>query len=123
MENQASFEKRLDRIGEHLDQLAARATRSVAEFRSLTESLLYDLEAWRAQLDQARVDAELARMDARDELGAVRSTLKGRCDAIDHRLEFARQESAAAWAALRTGIDEAVRDLRRAFEPTSSAPT
>ena len=63
-----TLDVRFESIGQHLDELAARASRAVAELRAQSNSILDDVASWKQQLDLSRVDAELARMDARDEL-------------------------------------------------------
>ena len=106
----------LEHLGEHLDELAGRATRAVAELRNQSQSILDDIARWKEHLDMARVDAELARMDARDELRSAQAEWEGRELRIARRLEQAHDDSAAAVQAVRAGMQEALEDLRRSID-------
>ena len=117
MSDHPSLEAHADELGRYLDQLAARSTRLVGELRSQSKSILDDLAAWKGHLEQLRVDIELARMDVRDDLTGLRATIRGRSEGINCRLEESRSESAAAWRALRAGMDEALEKFRRVLEP------
>ena len=117
MNNQALLEARTEEVGRHLDKLAARSTRLIGEFRSQSKSILVDLAAWRTHLEQLRADVELAGMDVGEELPGLRATIRGRSEGIDCRLEQSRVDSAAAWRALRAGMDEALCDFRTVLDP------
>ena len=123
MNQRPPLENQAEQLGDQLDQLASRTTRGVAELRTQSNSILDDLAAWRTHLEQFRVDAELARMDARDELARVYETLQSHTDAVHRRLADARDEAAAAWKELRDGMDEAFTDVRRAFDPNAQDHT
>lgn len=107
---------RAEQLNAQLEALTSRSTRAAAQLRAESRSILRDLDAWTAQLQQFRVDAELARLDARDELAKARRVIHDRAHELSRRLEDARTESTAAWAALRGGLEEAVHDLHRAME-------
>ena len=111
MSDDQTLDARLERIGQHLDGLAARATRAVAELRTQSQSILDDIVRWKEHLDLSRVDAELARMDARDELARARVALEEREAQIAKRLDEARDESTEALRALREGMERALHDL------------
>ncbi len=116
---------RAEQLNAQLDALTSRTTRAVAQLRTESRSILGDVDAWTAQLQQFRVDAELARLDARDELESARQAIHDRARDVARRLENARAESADAWSALRRGLEEALTDLRRAIEgeaPDDRAP-
>ena len=90
MNDNPTSDARFERLGEHLDDLAARATRAVAELRVQSQSILDDVATWKEHLDVARVDAELARMDAADDLRRARAAWsrhyqKGRSAGKDFR--------------------------------------
>jgi F0F1-type ATP synthase membrane subunit b/b' len=107
---------RAEQLNAQLEALTSRTTRAVAQLRAESRSILRDVDGWTAQLQQFRVDAELARLDARDELEATRRAIHEKEHALGRRLDDARADSAAAWAALRRGLEEAVHDLHRAIE-------
>jgi chromosome segregation ATPase len=113
----------LERIGDNLDQLAARATRAVAELRAQSRSILEDVEAWKQHLDEFRVDAELARMDARDQLTSARAVCRERSERIERRLQEFREESTAAWQSVRGAMDEALGALRATIDSALSSGT
>jgi chromosome segregation ATPase len=123
MNQPPTLERRADGLADQLNQLASRTTRGVAELRAQSTSILDDLAAWRSHLEQFRVDAELARMDARDELDRAHATLYAQFEAIHRRLADARDDAAATWKELREGLDEAFADLRRASEPDGRGRT
>jgi hypothetical protein len=111
MKDEPTVDTRLEHIGQHLDQLAARATRAVAELRAQSQLILDDISQWKEHLDLSRVDAEIARMDARDELQRARAALEQRAAQISLRLDRARDDSAEALRSLRVGMDRALHDL------------
>lgn len=116
--DQDELTARLERVGAHLDELATRATRAVADLRTQSQSILDDIETWKQHLDLSRVDAELARMDARDELDTARSALQARAAKITRRLDDARDESIEALRSLRVAMEQAVHDIGRALGVT-----
>jgi cell division protein ZapA (FtsZ GTPase activity inhibitor) len=111
MNDNGTLDARFERIGEHLDELAARATRAVAELRTQSQSILDDVSTWKQHLDVSRVDAELARMDARDEMQRARAALEQRKAKIAQRLDQARDDSVEALRSLRAAMERALEDL------------
>jgi hypothetical protein len=111
MNDSDTLDTRFEHIGQHLDELAARATRAVAELRAQSQSILDDVASWKQHLDLSRVDAELAWMDARDELRPARAAWEEREVRIGRRLEQAREDSAGAVRSVRVGLEGALRDL------------
>jgi len=111
------LETRAEVLGDQLNQLASRTTRGVAELRAESTAILDDLTAWRQHLEQFRVDAELARMDTRDDLVRAFETLRSHTQAVHRRLAEARDDAASAWTELRDGMDAAFADVTRAFDP------
>ncbi len=111
MNTSETSDTRLERVGQTLDELAARATRAVAELRKQSQSILDDLAVWKQHLDTSRVDAELARMDARDDIDRARRALKERQAEIARRLDDARDDSEEALHSLRAGLERALHDL------------
>jgi hypothetical protein len=110
-------------LGDQLNQLASRTTRGVAELRAESAAILDDLAAWRSHLEQFRIDAELARMDTRDDLVRVHETLRSQIESIHRRLAEAREDAASAWKDLRDGMDAAFADVARAFAPDDRGHT
>ncbi len=112
---------RAEQLNAQLEALTSRSTRAAAQLRAESRSILRDVDAWTAQLQQFRVDAELARLDARDELAKARRVIHDRAHELSRRLEDARTESTAAWAALRDGLEDAVHGLRQALDGQARA--
>ncbi len=106
-----SLEDRLDNMAARLDELAARATRAVADLRVQCQSILDDVSAWKEHVDFSRVDAELARMDARDRLRQAEETFQRRISVAMQRVDNARTDSAASLHHLRVGMTSAARDV------------
>jgi hypothetical protein len=118
--SESGFDMRLQQASDQLDELAARATRAAAQLRAQGQSILDDVEAWKQHLDQLRIDTELARMDARDELGRARSVFRECSEGIERRLGEFRAESTEAWRSLRACMDDALRELRETVDAPSS---
>jgi chromosome segregation ATPase len=112
----------LEHFGRHLDELAARAARAVAELRAQSHSAREDVARWREQLELARVDAELARMDAREDLHDARVALKARASKLTERLDEARADAVDAVRDLRVALDEAVEAVGRSLGIGHEAP-
>jgi len=113
---------RFEQLGQHLDDLAARATRAVAELRMQSQSILDDVASWKQHLDLSRVDAELARMDVLDDLRRTRAAWEARRTTIARRLDEARDESAAALRSLGAALTDAARELGEILDFASHAP-
>jgi hypothetical protein len=120
MSSEPPLEIRLEHIGDYLDQLAARATRAVADLRAQSRTILADVEAWKQQLDEFRVDAEIARMDARDQLSGARAMCRERSERIERRLQAFREESTAAWQSVRAAMDDALQAMRDTIDGVTS---
>lgn len=108
-----SLDRQLDDFAAHLDALASRATRTAAELRRACHTALEDLDDCTQHLDFARVDAELAHMDARDELHALEGRFEASMARVLRRIENARDESIAALLRLQDGVDAAAGDVAR----------
>ena len=115
MNDSGPLHARLEHHGHHLDELAARATRSVAALRSQSQSVRDDVTRWREHLDLSGVDTELARLDARDELHRARAVLQARAAKISKRLDEAGADAVDALRTLREALDEALHDVGRSF--------
>jgi hypothetical protein len=122
MNDNPTSDARFERLGEHLDDLAARATRAVAELRVQSQSILDDVATWKEHLEFARVDAELARMDAADDLRRARAAWDEQRVNIARRLDEARQDSAAALHSMRAALEDALRDLGETLDFAAHAP-
>jgi hypothetical protein len=122
MYDNPTSDARFERLGEHLDDLAARATRAVAELRVQSQSILDDVATWKEHLEFARVDAELARMDAADDLRRARAAWDEQRVNIARRLDEARQDSAAALHSMRAALEDALRDLGETLDFAAHAP-
>ena len=105
----------LEHVGRHLDELAARATRAVAELRAQSHSAREDIACWKEQLELSRIDVELARMDARDDLHHARVALEARATKLAERLDEARADAVDALRDLRVALDEAVDAVGRSL--------
>ncbi len=112
----------LDRLSHQLDDLAARATHAVADLRVQGQTILDDVASWKQELDRARVDAELARMDARDELHRARMAWDEQQVRIARRLDLARDDADEAVRAIRSAMVRALRDLGAVLEPGGHVP-
>ena len=108
-------EARVEQLAHQLDDLASRATRAVAELRNQSQSVLDDVARWQQQLDLGRVDAELARMDARDELQRAGALLQARRTELALRLDEARADAVDALRNLRDGLDSTFHDFGRSL--------
>jgi hypothetical protein len=122
MSNDPAADDRLQRLGQHLDELAARATRAVAELRLQSQSILDDVATWKEHLELSRVDAELARMDVADDLRRARAAWETQRSTISHRLDEAREDATAAVRILRDAVSDAARDLGEVLNFASHAP-
>lgn len=112
----------LGRLSHQLDDLAASATRAVADLRVRSQSILDDVASWTQELDRARVDAELARMDARDELHQARAAWDEQQVRIARRFDQAREDAADALRAVRSAMEHALRDLGAVLDPGDHVP-
>jgi hypothetical protein len=120
-DNQTS-DAQFEHLQRHLDELAVRATRAVAELRVQSQLILDDVAEWKQHLDLSRVDAELARMDARDDLRRARAAWDEQQVRITRRFDAAREDSAAALRSLRAALVDALRDLGETLDFTAHAP-
>ena len=103
----------LDRLSNQLDDLAARATRAVADLRVQGQTILDDVASWTQELGRARVDAELARMDARDELQRARAAWDEQQVRIARRFDQAREDAADAVRVVRSRAEAPSTRKRR----------
>lgn len=85
---------------ERLEVKAAQAGREATQAR---------LDAWRARIEQLRVQAHLAGLDARDDLIAPIERLDARMDHVRDRLHDLAHEADDAWNVLAATY-ESVRD-------------
>jgi hypothetical protein len=115
MDDRTAVGTRIQQFGHQLDELAARATRVVAELRKQSQLALDDLAHWQQQLDFSRVDAEIARMDARDELRRAAALVDERRIDLNRRLDEARTDATDALRTLRDGFDSTLHDVARAL--------
>jgi hypothetical protein len=113
---------RLEALSRHLDDLASRATRAVAEMRLHGQSVLDDVARWKEHVAFARVDAELARMDAADEVARARDALADQRARILGRLDEARDDATTTLRSLRASLDDALHDLGAILDFASHAP-
>ncbi|MGZ4734646.1 MAG: sll1863 family stress response protein [Acidimicrobiia bacterium] len=70
------------------------------------------LDAWRARIDELRVQAHLAGLDASDELAAPVARLELRLDHARDRLRQLARETDDVWTALSTAYASARDELR-----------
>jgi hypothetical protein len=108
-----SLDRQLEEFARHLDTLAARATRTVADLRQTCQTILDDVAAFKQHVDFAPVDAELARMEASDHLSTLEHEFETKIARVLQRVENARDESIAALLRLHDGVDGAARDVAR----------
>jgi hypothetical protein len=107
------LDRRLDQFAEQLDVLAARATRTVADLRRHCHAILADLAECEEHFDLAHVDAELARMNSRDELRAVEGRFDADISRVVIRIVHARDDAIATLLRLQDGVEAAARDVAR----------
>lgn len=74
-----------------------------------------ELEAWRVRLEELRLHAGLARMDARDEFEPVLRALHRRRSELEHRLKDLRDASEGTWTSVREDISDRLQQLRRSL--------
>jgi hypothetical protein len=117
-----SFDRTLDEFTARLDALAARATRTVAELRQVCQTILDDIQECKQHLDFAEVDAELARMDARDQLHTIEDQFETGMNRVLRRVENARDDSIAAVLRLSEGVETAAREVARRAGITYRTP-
>ena len=89
----------------HLRRWEARAARIG---REATQARL---DAWRAWIEQLRVQARLAGLDARDELGAPIGRLEARMDHARDRLHELERETDDVWTVVAAAFESARDEL------------
>jgi aminoglycoside phosphotransferase family enzyme/predicted kinase len=99
----------LEHVGHDFDKLAARATHAVAELRAQSQSARDDVATWRGRFELSRVDAELARIDAREDLHDARLALEAQAMKLAKRLDDARTDAVDALRELRAALDDCLR--------------
>ena len=107
----------LHKQAETLDELKAK----VRELEHLVvelgrETLDATVEAGRARIDVLRVQADLGRMDVRDDANEQFSDVENVLQAVRQRFNALTSESADVGAALLEGLRSARSDLRAAVE-------
>ncbi len=107
----------LNKQAESLDELKAK----VRELEHLVvelgrETVDATIEAGRARIDVLRVQADLGRMDVRDEANEQFSDVEDVLKAVRQRFNALTGESADVGAALLEGLRSARSDLRAAVE-------
>lgn len=107
----------LDKQAETLDELKAK----VRELEHLVvelgrETVDATIEAGRARIDALRVQADLGRMDARDEASEQFEEVESVLQAVRQRFNALTSESSDVGAALLEGLRSARSDLRAAVE-------
>ncbi len=116
MNDRQTSDAQFERLGRHLDDLAARATRAVAELRVQSQLIVDDVATWKQHLDLSRVDAELARMYACDDLRRARAAWDEQQARITRSLDEAREDSAAVLRSLHAALVDALRDLSETLD-------
>jgi hypothetical protein len=80
------------------------------------ETVRATLEAWRARIDNLRLQAELGRMDADDEVSAAIGSADSVWATTHDRLLVASEEASDVRAALAEGMRSARADLQAAVD-------
>ncbi len=119
-EARQEYRERLDRARKRLEADLAVAEAELRRRRAETreefaETVDEELEAWRTRIDELRVEAELARMDTRDELQPVIESMHRRRGALEQRLRELREASGDAWRSIRDDIADSLAGLRRSL--------
>lgn len=96
----SNMEERLAEIGAGIDRLLDKT-----EHSDFIRSLRQELQVWREWLDEARVQASLGTMEARDRLTGASKTLEHLHSKIDQRIE-ALDESAEPFPGLREAVQQ-----------------
>lgn len=102
-------------VEERLEALEAR----VAELEQ--DSVEAELTQFRGRLDDLRVQAHLARMEAQDDLSSVIDRLEGVWSEAKRQIERLRDESRSAGGGMRDGARKALSDLRQSFDEAASS--
>lgn len=90
-------------------QLEERLASSHEAFADAVER---EVNGWRGRVDDLRVQASLARMDATDEFAELLEPVERQLARATHRLEDLRAASTESWSALRLGIEESLGTLK-----------
>lgn len=119
--------------GERVEVIAAEADVALAEARAELDVALADtredlhdaatrlLEEWQGRLDDLKVQAALARMEATDDAGSGLALVDAQVHRVAHRVADVREASAESFDTLRTSIGEAAGLVREGFDEAVAA--
>lgn len=100
------------------DRLAALESRVTALEGDAVESEMSNI---RGRIDDLKVQASLAKMDAQDDVKASFDRLDGVWTETRHQLERLAGESKTAGRGVRDGVRTAIGDLRSAFDDAAAS--
>ncbi len=83
--------------------------------RAFADTVDEELDAWRARIDELRVQARLARMDSGDELEPVIEAMQRRSSELEGRLVELREASEETWRSIREDITDGFVQLRHSL--------
>jgi hypothetical protein len=100
-----------------------RDTSHGEEQEQLVDSMTGTLDQWRSRIDELRVQADLAKLDARERATKHLDIAQNACLAAYSKLRVARQDAAVNADTLREGVQRLLHDVREAFEAAQAVIT
>ena len=86
------------------------------EKSQLLEAMTGTLDQWRSRIDELKVQAELAKLDARERATKQLDIAQNACLAAYSKLRDARHDAAVSADTLREGVQKLLHDVKEAFE-------
>lgn len=82
------------------------------------QKLKVQLDEWNQDLDRLEKRAREVRSDAESAYRERIAALRTKQQEVEHKLKDLRTASETAWEAMKSGLEEAREEFRRAFEKT-----
>jgi hypothetical protein len=79
------------------------------------------LDQLRERIDHLRVQADLGKLDARDEAAKQLTIAQNACLAAEAKLREAGHDLTATAEAVRDGVEQVLRDLKKAIDAAEAA--
>lgn len=92
------------------------ATARDAPDTPLVDSMTGTLDQWRARIDELMVQADLAKLDVRDQATKQLEIAQNACLAAYARLREAGRDATANADSLRDGVQKLLQDVKAAFD-------
>ena len=87
----------------------------------VAEVLSEAIEAWRVRIDHLKVQADLAKLDARDQATKQLDLAQNACLTASTRLREAHLDATVSVEDLGDGVRRVLEDVKRAFEAAQAA--